>query len=46
MSCCCCCVCVCVQEEVPNQDKMKLAGHNGFLPYKGTAELLVTQMVG
>jgi hypothetical protein len=37
---------LCVQEEVPNQDEMTMAGHNGFLPYKGTAELLVTQMVG
>jgi len=35
-----------LQEEIPCQDEMRLSGVNGFLPYKGTVELLVTAMVG
>ncbi|KAJ9529462.1 hypothetical protein QJQ45_013819 [Haematococcus lacustris] len=31
---------VCLQAEVPPQEAMTLAGKNGFLPYKATAELI------
>ena len=34
------------QAEVPSQDKMRLAGVNGFMPYKSAAELIKHSMVG
>jgi alanine transaminase len=33
-----------LQEEVPAQGDMKLAGKNGFLPYKATAELIKSSL--
>jgi alanine transaminase len=33
-----------LQEELPPQDKMTLAGKNGFLPYKATAELIKSSL--
>lgn len=34
------------QAEVPSQDKMRLAGTKGFMPYKSAAELIKHSMVG
>lgn len=34
------CVLSPVQEELPAQEKLKLSGKNGFLPYKPTADLI------
>lgn len=35
-----------LQAEVPEQSKMRLAGVNGFMPYKSAAELIKHSMVG
>jgi len=34
------------QAEVPEQSKIRLAGVNGFMPYKSAAELIKHSMVG
>lgn len=34
------------QEELPPQDQMTLAGKNGFLPYKATAQLIRSALNG
>jgi hypothetical protein len=38
-------LCFC-QAEVPSQDELRLAGVNGFMPYKAAAELIKHSMVG
>jgi len=35
-----------LQDEVPAQQEMRIAGVNGFLPYKATAELIYAALVG
>lgn len=35
-----------LQAEVPSQDELRLAGVNGFMPYKAAAELIKHSMVG
>eukprot|EP00879_Flechtneria_rotunda_P015665 GHRR01016387.1.p1 GENE.GHRR01016387.1~~GHRR01016387.1.p1 ORF type:complete len:259 (+),score=46.07 GHRR01016387.1:204-980(+) len=37
---------VSLQAEVPEQSQMRLAGVNGFMPYKSAAELIKHSMVG
>ena len=37
---------VCLQEELPPQDQMTLAGKGGFLPYRATAELIQAALNG
>lgn len=37
---------VCLQDELPPQDKMRIGGVNGFLPYRATVQLLAASMSG
>lgn len=39
-------VLLCIQAEVPAQTEMRLAGVNGFLPYKAAAELIAAAHTG
>lgn len=36
----------CLQEELPAQDKMKVGGHNGFLPYMAVANGILGSLSG
>ena len=33
---------VCLQEEIPPQSEIRLAGWNGFLPYRGAAQMIAS----
>ena len=37
---------VCSQEELPSQDKMKIGGHNGFMPYMSVAKGIAASLTG
>ncbi|DBB17424.1 hypothetical protein WJX82_010099 [Trebouxia sp. C0006] len=37
---------VCLQEELPSQDKMKIGGHNGFMPYMSVAKGIAASLTG
>ena len=39
-------VCCCLQEELPAQNKMKVGGHNGFLPYMAVANGIAGSLSG
>ncbi|KAL3143255.1 hypothetical protein ABBQ38_002104 [Trebouxia sp. C0009 RCD-2024] len=37
---------VCLQEELPAQDKMKIGGHRGFMPYMAVAQGIAASLNG
>ncbi|DBA75033.1 TPA: hypothetical protein ACH3X1_010370 [Trebouxia sp. C0004] len=37
---------VCLQEELPSQDRMKIGGHKGFMPYMSVAKGIAASLTG
>lgn len=39
-------LCLGLQEELPSQDKMKIGGHKGFMPYMSVAKGIAASLTG